>query len=52
MSVALNCPCGVWIKAEDDEDLVRKANEHLRAEHPGMEYSDEQILALAVRSLE
>jgi predicted small metal-binding protein len=43
----LICPCGVHIKGKDEDDLVEKAKAHLAEEHPGMEYSREEILAFA-----
>ena len=46
---AMYCPCGERILGEDDDDLVDKADEHLRTEHPQMagKYSREEILILA-----
>ncbi|PBC51957.1 DUF1059 domain-containing protein [Rhodococcus sp. ACS1] len=43
----LNCPCGAAIAGSDEDDLVAKAREHLRASHPGMEYSRDEILFIA-----
>jgi predicted small metal-binding protein len=43
----LECPCGQTIHGTDEDDLVAKANEHLRVEHPGREYSREEILFMA-----
>ncbi len=45
----LDCPCGERITGEDDDDLVRKAQEHLREKHPELVdvYGPEHILALA-----
>jgi predicted small metal-binding protein len=45
---SLRCPCDVTIRAEDDDALVAKVQEHLAAEHPGREYSREEILFLAM----
>jgi predicted small metal-binding protein len=43
----LKCPCGVLIQGVDEDDLVDKANEHLREEHPQLQYEREQILFMA-----
>jgi predicted small metal-binding protein len=50
MSARLRCPCGTRIEAADDDELVRLTQEHLTAEHPGREYSREEILMLAAMS--
>jgi hypothetical protein len=47
MKTRLNCPCGTAISGADEDDLVTKVQEHLRAEHPDHEYDREQILFLA-----
>lgn len=47
MKKNLNCPCGVLIQGTDEDDLVEKAQEHLRETHPGLEYEREQILFMA-----
>lgn len=44
---SLRCPCGVTIRGADDDELVDNTQEHLAAEHPGREYSREEILFLA-----
>ena len=43
----LDCPCGTRIVGQDQRDLIAKAREHLKTDHPGTEYSDEQILFVA-----
>jgi hypothetical protein len=43
----LNCPCGEAIVGEDDDELVEKAQAHLKASHPGHEYTREEILFMA-----
>ncbi len=48
MSLRLTCPCGTSISGEDDDQLVVLTMEHLGAEHPGLEYSREEILFLAM----
>ena len=40
---AINCPCGHYIEAADDDELFRLAREHVDRDHPEMERSDEQI---------
>jgi predicted small metal-binding protein len=47
--VTLRCPCGELIVAADEDELVAKAEEHLRREHPDLAgvYSREDILAFA-----
>lgn len=47
MATSLRCPCGERITAENDDELVEKAQAHLTAEHPGREYSRDEILTLA-----
>ena len=43
----LDCPCGVRLKGADEDDLVAKAQEHLKEKHPGREYSRDEILFMA-----
>jgi hypothetical protein len=38
----------VTLRGETDDDLVEKVQEHLAAEHPGREYSREEILFMAM----
>jgi predicted small metal-binding protein len=40
---AIDCPCGHRLEAESDEELVRKAREHVDRDHPEMERTDEQL---------
>jgi hypothetical protein len=47
MEMYLNCPCGEVIEAEDEDDLVAKAQAHLEQVHPGRVYTREQILFMA-----
>ena len=46
MQKVINCPCGFVVKAETDEQLVVKAQEHAKDVHQ-MELSREQALAMA-----
>ena len=43
----LRCPCGTVINAADDDELVALTQEHLAAEHPGREYTRDEILFMA-----
>jgi hypothetical protein len=45
----LDCPCGEHIEGRDEDDLVAKAMDHLRREHPDLadEYKREHILFIA-----
>jgi hypothetical protein len=43
----LTCPCGERITATDEDDLVEKAQRHLAENHPGHEYSRDEILFIA-----
>ncbi len=45
---SLRCPCNVTIRGADDDELVEKVQEHLAAEHPGREYSRDEILFMAM----
>jgi predicted small metal-binding protein len=38
----------VTLRGETDDELVEKVQEHLAAEHPGREYSREEILFMAM----
>jgi predicted small metal-binding protein len=40
---AIDCPCGHYIEAADDEELFRLAREHIDREHPEMQRTDEQV---------
>jgi predicted small metal-binding protein len=46
MTKIIQCPCGVRIEGQDDEDVVQKAQTHAREVHQ-MELSREQALAMA-----
>lgn len=47
MAYSLRCPCGLTITAPDDE-FVGMVQAHLTAEHPGRDYSENEILAFAM----
>ncbi len=44
----LVCPCGMIIRGVDEDDLVVKAQQHLAEQHPGREYTREDILAISL----
>lgn len=47
MKTRLNCPCGEYITAPDEDTLVELVQAHLKAEHEGREYDREAILFMA-----
>lgn len=46
MNKVINCPCGFIVRAESDDQLVAKAQEHAKQVHQ-MDLSREQALAMA-----
>ncbi|MGA8847115.1 MAG: hypothetical protein WB471_10925 [Nocardioides sp.] len=44
----MSCPCGEQIRGKDEDELVELTQAHLSAEHPGREYTREQILFMAL----
>jgi predicted small metal-binding protein len=46
MKKVIQCPCGSLIEGQDDEDVVKKAQEHAKATH-NMVLSREQALSMA-----
>ncbi|WP_222114159.1 hypothetical protein [Gordonia paraffinivorans] len=47
MAYNLRCPCGESITALED-DFVAKVQAHLAAEHPGREYTETEIMLMAM----
>lgn len=47
MKTRLNCPCGEYITATDEDELVRLVQAHLASEHPGRSYERDEILFMA-----
>ncbi len=49
MSKIVNCECGEIIKADSDDELVRKVGEHVSDAHPELagKMSREDVLAMA-----
>jgi predicted small metal-binding protein len=45
----LACPCGEMVRGEDEDDLVAKAEAHLRDKHPDKvdDYTRDMILFMA-----
>jgi len=46
MKKVIQCPCGSVIEGGDDEEVVKKAQDHARTTH-NMELSREQALSMA-----
>jgi predicted small metal-binding protein len=46
MSKVIKCPCGMVVRARDDEALVTQAQKHARDAH-ALELTREQALAMA-----
>jgi hypothetical protein len=47
LKTRLGCPCGEQIVGKDEDDLVEKTQKHLAENHPGHDYSRDEILFLA-----
>ncbi|MEU4321547.1 DUF1059 domain-containing protein [Nocardia fluminea] len=47
MKTRLNCPCGVAIKGTDEDDLIEQTQAHLAENHPGHDYTPDEILFIA-----
>ncbi|GAA1275398.1 hypothetical protein [Saccharothrix xinjiangensis] len=43
----ITCPCGERIIGQDEDDLVAKTQQHLKENHPGHDYSRDEILFMA-----
>jgi hypothetical protein len=43
----ISCPCGERITGQDEDDLVAKTQQHLKENHPGHDYSRDEILFMA-----
>jgi predicted small metal-binding protein len=42
----IDCDCGHTLQAANDDELARRAREHIDSEHPDMAMSDDQIREL------
>ena len=49
MAKVINCECGEVVRAESDDELVRKVESHVNAAHPELvgKMSRDDILAMA-----
>lgn len=47
MKTQLTCPCGEHIEEQDEDALVEAVRKHLKENHPGHEYTRDQILFMA-----
>jgi predicted small metal-binding protein len=49
MAKVINCECGFVVRGESDDELLAKARDHIRADHPDMEgqITNDQLLAMA-----
>ena len=49
MAKVINCDCGYTVRGEDDDELVRNAEQHMREQHPDMvdKVGRDQLLAMA-----
>lgn len=46
MQKVIQCPCGSVIEGRNDDEVVKKAQDHAKSTH-GMDLSREQALAMA-----
>ena len=46
MEKVINCPCGYVLKGANDDEVVKKAQEHAKRVH-GIELTREQALEMA-----
>lgn len=49
MTQVINCECGQVVRAEDDDQLVARVEEHVNRDHPELvgKLSREDVLAMA-----
>jgi predicted small metal-binding protein len=45
----INCECGFVVRGEDDDELIRNADEHINRDHPDLvgTLSRDELLAMA-----
>ena len=50
MAKVVNCPCGVSVRGETDDELVANVEAHVQSDHPEKvgTMSREDVLAMAV----
>ena len=48
----INCECGQTVRADTDDELVAKVDQHVRADHPELvgKLSRDDVLAMAEQS--
>ena len=46
MQKVINCPCGAIVRGDNDEDVVKKAQQHAKEVHQ-MDLPRDQALAMA-----
>ncbi|MGI5218593.1 DUF1059 domain-containing protein [Nocardia carnea] len=47
MKTQLNCPCGEHLTGANEDELVDVVRKHLAENHPGHDYTRDQILFMA-----
>jgi predicted small metal-binding protein len=49
MSKVINCECGEVVRADSDDDLVQRVEEHVERDHPDLvgKLSRDDVLAMA-----
>ena len=49
MTRVINCECGQVVRAEDDDELVARVDEHVQRDHPELvgKLSREDVLGMA-----
>ncbi|MFD4404766.1 DUF1059 domain-containing protein [Nocardia sp. NPDC058499] len=47
MKTQLNCPCGEHLTGANEDELVDNVRKHLAENHPGHDYTRDQILFMA-----
>ena len=52
MAKLINCECGYVVRGDDDEDLLRNADAHIRGNHPELvgKLSRDDLLAMSEES--
>lgn len=47
MKTRLHCPCDEYLHANDEDELVEFARDHLAEAHPDRQYTRDEILQMA-----
>ncbi len=45
----IDCDCGHTLQAANDDELVRRAREHIDSEHSDLEMSDDELRELVAQ---